>query len=175
MLTSSGWRVAPHSSIFIVTTVSSVIVKSAVDQTILYSSAGYIVHQDGTTALAIEGIGVSCCSCSKTVRMKHTVNMQVQTCWFTDKNHRRTNTKIKQWDTLDIALDKYLCTRLNPWISKWCNLVAMGCLVDLWICRHRLIWFFLTKNPRCKLRWESDSTQLTTDIVQMMKCIFPSF
>jgi len=64
MLTSSGWREAPDSGIFRVTAVSSVVVKGTVDQTILYSSAGYIVHQDGTTTLAIEGIGVSCCSCS---------------------------------------------------------------------------------------------------------------
>ena len=64
MLTSSGWREAPDSGIFRVTAVSSVVVKGTIDQTILYSSAGYIVHQDGTTTLAIEGIGVSYCSCS---------------------------------------------------------------------------------------------------------------
>jgi len=70
MLTSSGGKEAPDGSVFRVTAVSSVVVKITVNQTTLCSSAGYIVHQDGTTTLAIEGIGVSCCTCSKEVSMK---------------------------------------------------------------------------------------------------------
>ena len=52
-LTTIWWIIASHTSIINMTAVSGVVVKSAVNQTILRSSAGYIIHQDGASSLAI--------------------------------------------------------------------------------------------------------------------------
>ena len=65
VLTSTGWGITSHTSIFRVTAVWSVIAKGAINQATFHSSAGHIVHQDRATSLAVESIGVGCCSCSK--------------------------------------------------------------------------------------------------------------
>ena len=52
-LTTTWWIIASHTSIINMTAVSSVVVKSAVNQTILQSSADHIIHQDWASSLAI--------------------------------------------------------------------------------------------------------------------------
>ena len=84
MLTSTGRRIASHASILRVKTVSSVIVKGAVDQSTLWSSAGNIVHEDRASSLAIESIGVGYRNCSKQVQSDQNVTGSEKVIHFYD-------------------------------------------------------------------------------------------